>query len=61
MIPPLAKLGPAFLRPGLGHRYYGGNFIGDELAQRGYVVLATDVLGWGDRVGNGKDAQQALA
>ena len=42
-------------------KYYGGNFIGDELARRGYVVLATDVLGWGDRVGNGKDAQQALA
>ena len=42
-------------------RYYDNNFIGDELAERGYVVLATDVLGWGDRIGNGKDAQQALA
>src|SRR5262249_53778951 len=41
--------------------YYGGNFIGDVLAQRGYVVLATDVMGWGDRSGNGSTAQQALA
>lgn len=29
--------------------YYGGNFIGDELAKRGFVVFATDALFWGDR------------
>jgi dienelactone hydrolase len=30
-------------------KYYGGNFIGDEMAKRGYVVFATDALFWGDR------------
>ena len=29
--------------------YYSGKWIGDELAQRGYVVLAIDALFWGDR------------
>jgi dienelactone hydrolase len=50
-------------------KYYGGNFIGDELAARGYVVLATDALGWGDRTATDfsgtyttfYDMQQALA
>ncbi len=28
---------------------YGGNYIGDEMANRGYVVFATDALFWGDR------------
>ncbi len=28
---------------------YGGRFFGDELAKRGYVVFATDMLFWGDR------------
>jgi dienelactone hydrolase len=28
---------------------YGGRFIGDELAKRGYVVFAMDALYWGDR------------
>lgn len=30
-------------------KYYGGQFIGDVLASRGYVVFATDALYWGDR------------
>ena len=30
-------------------QYYGGRFIGDELARRGYVCLATDMLNWSDR------------
>ena len=34
-------------------RLYGGRFIGDELARRGYVCLATDALNWGDRGGAG--------
>jgi len=42
-------------------RLYGGRFVGDELAQRGYVVLCVDALGWGNRAGNGYEAQQALA
>ena len=40
---------------------YGGRFIGDELAKRGYVCFATDMLNWSDRNGGGYDAQQALA
>ncbi|MCX8065225.1 MAG: dienelactone hydrolase family protein [Candidatus Hydrogenedentes bacterium] len=30
-------------------KYYGGRFIGDELAKRGYVVFAIDALFWGKR------------
>jgi len=43
---------------------YGGRFIGDELARRGYVVFAIDALFWGERGRKGGpdyDAQQALA
>lgn len=40
---------------------YGGRFIGDELARRGYLCFATDALNWGDRGGAGKEGQQALA
>ncbi len=42
-------------------KYFSGRYPGEELAKRGYVVLATDALGWGDRAGNGYEAQQALA
>jgi dienelactone hydrolase len=42
-------------------KYYGGRFLGDELAQRGYVCLATDMLNWSDRGGGGYEGQQALA
>ncbi|WP_119307251.1 dienelactone hydrolase family protein [Cohaesibacter haloalkalitolerans] len=42
-------------------RYFSGLFPGEELARRGYVVVAIDALGWGDRIGNGYEAQQALA
>jgi len=41
--------------------YYGGRYIGDELAKRGYVCFATDMLNWSDRGGAGFDGQQALA
>jgi dienelactone hydrolase len=40
---------------------YGGRFIGDELAKKGYVCLATDMLLWSDREGGGYETQQALA
>jgi len=40
---------------------YGGRFIGDELARRGYVCFATDMLNWSDRGGGGYENQQALA
>ncbi len=43
---------------------YGGRFIGDELAKRGYVVFSMDALFWGDRgrqEGVEYTAQQLLA
>ncbi len=43
---------------------YGGRFIGDELAKRGYVVFAIDALFWGERgrrEGVEYEAQQELA
>ncbi|HPC18102.1 MAG TPA: alpha/beta hydrolase family protein [Candidatus Hydrogenedentes bacterium] len=43
---------------------YGGRFFGDELARRGYVVFATDMLFWGDRgrqEGVKYEAQERLA
>jgi len=42
-------------------KLYGGRFIGDELAKRGYVCFATDALNWSDRGGAGYEGQQALA
>lgn len=43
------------------NKLYGGSFLGDELAKRGYVCFATDALNWSDRGGGGYDGQQALA
>ena len=40
---------------------YGGRFIGDELAKRGYVCFCADALNWSDRGGAGYEGQQALA
>jgi dienelactone hydrolase len=42
-------------------KVYGGRFLGDELAARGYVCLCYDALNWSDRGGAGYDGQQALA
>jgi dienelactone hydrolase len=42
-------------------KYFSGRFVGNELARRGYAVLAVDALGWGDRSGLSYDGQQALA
>ncbi|GGW49471.1 dienelactone hydrolase family protein [Alishewanella tabrizica] len=42
-------------------RYYGGHFVGDALARQGYLVLAADTLGWGDRGPLTYELQQALA
>ena len=42
-------------------KYFGGRFLGDHLASRGYAVLAVDALGWGDRGGLTYENQQALA
>ncbi|MTH77339.1 dienelactone hydrolase family protein [Paracoccus aestuariivivens] len=55
------------LRPDAGpaqawaDRFFDGVWPGDRLAERGYLVLAVDALGWGARQGNGYEAQQALA
>lgn len=44
-------------------RYFSGKFPGDELAKRGYIVLSTDALGWGDRSVRrwSTNSQQSLA
>ncbi|TWI54948.1 dienelactone hydrolase [Pseudomonas duriflava] len=42
-------------------KYFSGRFPGDELAKRGYVVLAVDALGWGERGPITYEQQQALA
>jgi dienelactone hydrolase len=42
-------------------RYYGGRYLGDELAKRGYVCFCTDAVNWSNRGGAGYEGQQALA
>ena len=42
-------------------KFFSGRCIGDELAQRGYVVIAIDSPGWGDRGPMTYEQQQALA
>ncbi|NLD45093.1 MAG: hydrolase [Chloroflexi bacterium] len=39
---------------------YGGRYIGEELARRGYVCFVTDALNWSDRGEAGYEGQQAL-
>ena len=40
---------------------YGNHYIGDDLAKKGYVCLAVDMLNWSDRGGAGYEGQQAVA
>lgn len=61
MIRPLTGHPKAALARDWAEKNYDGVFIGDELARQGYVVLATDALGWGDRAVEGYEDQQALA
>lgn len=42
-------------------KYYAGRFIGDELAARGYLVLAADSSGFGERGPIQYEQQQQLA
>lgn len=42
-------------------KYFTGQFVGDAMAKRGYVVLCVDALGWGDRGPMQYAQQQALA
>ena len=44
-------------------KHFSGRFPGDEMAERGYVVLSFDALAWGDRSVEGftTESQQALA
>lgn len=58
-IPPLGGSDP--VAAGWTGRFFGGQPIGLALAARGFAVLCVDALGWGGRMGNGYDAQQALA
>ncbi|MDF3126412.1 alpha/beta hydrolase family protein [Rheinheimera sp. 1928-s] len=43
------------------NKHYGGRFIGDELAEQGYLVLAADTLGFGERGPVQYEQQQQLA
>jgi len=43
------------------NEYYGGRFIGDELAEKGYICLAVDMLNWSDRGATDADGQGAFA
>ena len=40
---------------------YGGRFIGDELAKKGYICFSVDMLNWSDRGGSKYEGQQAIA
>jgi len=42
-------------------KFFSGRFVDDELAKRGYVVIAIDSTGWGDRDPMVYEQQQALA
>ncbi|SHO56536.1 dienelactone hydrolase family protein [Vibrio quintilis] len=42
-------------------KFFTGRFVGDEMAKLGYVVIAVDALGWGDRGPMAYEKQQALA
>lgn len=42
-------------------RSYGGRWLGDELAKRGYVCFSTDALNWSDRGGGGYEGQHMIA
>jgi len=58
----LAPPGPVpEVAQGWWERFFGGRPYGEELARRGFVVLSLDALNWGERAGNGYEAQQALA
>lgn len=40
---------------------FGGRYIGDELAKKGYICFTTDAINWSDRGGGEYRGQQALA
>lgn len=61
LIAPWGDEGKAVSAQAWADRHFSGRFPGDELARRGYVVLALDALGWGDRGALTYEAQQALA
>jgi len=61
LIRPLAGHGREAEAVAWTNEQYGGVFVGDEAARRGWVVLCTDAYGWGDRACAGYESQQALA
>ncbi len=40
---------------------FGGKFIGDELAKRGYLCFATDMFFFSDRGGMGREGQEVIS
>jgi dienelactone hydrolase len=40
---------------------YGGRYIGDHLAESGFICFVIDALNWGDRGGGGYEGQQAIS
>ncbi len=42
-------------------KHFSGQFVGDELARQGYLVIAADTFGWGERGPLAFEAQQAVA
>lgn len=42
-------------------KYFSGRFVGDELAKRGYLVIAIDAPGFGERGPIDYEQQQAIA
>ncbi|MRV75468.1 prolyl oligopeptidase family serine peptidase [Duganella sp. FT92W] len=61
VVAPMGDAARSALSQAWAAKYFGGRHLGDELARRGYVVLAVDALGWGDRGTLTGDTQQALA
>lgn len=55
--------GSAFKQAAKGwvDKYYSGRFIGDDLASQGYLVLAADTLGFGERGPVQYEQQQQVA
>jgi dienelactone hydrolase len=43
------------------HEAFGGKFIGDELAKRGYLCFATDMFFFSDRGGMGREGQEIIS
>ncbi|MDX3773796.1 alpha/beta fold hydrolase [Chromatiaceae bacterium AAb-1] len=61
MIRPLQGSSQLTIAQQWADKYFSGRFIGDELAAQGYLVVAADTFGWGERGPLQFTQQQALA